>query len=170
MSGWGIYQFLSALYDYPFWAYIQFKFGIWGSVGLSVGALVINLILLHWYVRRGVDWLGVGILEEIKKNAEIWIDKMLHNAHVVTNVVMYLPAKLFALIIRALNKNDILAFFFLSIWQDPFITTSFLRHGNTDTKVSRKDYFVMVGSTIVTSIFWSLIMGVIIQFFIVLMN
>ncbi len=162
MSGWGIYQILSALYDYPFWAYIQFKFNAWGSLALSIGALIINFYLLHWYAKKGIDWLGVNILEDIKKQGNDWVEKTLNQKNKFIVCLVYLPVKFFGLIIKALNKNDVLAFIFLSIWQDPFIATAFLRHGRIGP-VTKKDYLVLLGSTIVTSLYWSVFIEIIIQ-------
>lgn len=162
MSGWGLYQFFGIFYDYLLWGFIQYKFGILGSVGLSIGALAINLFLLRWYIRKKVDWLGVKILEDIKRDGYKWINKVLKYESRVARGFMYVPVKLFDFLLDILNKNDIFAFFFLSIWQDPFITTAFLRHGKTGA-IKRRDYSILLASTVVTSLYWTVFIGIILQ-------
>jgi len=60
-----------------------------------------------------------------------------------------------------LNKNDIFAFVTLSVWQDSFITTIFLRHGKFD-KLDKRDYIVFVSSTILSCLVWGILMQVVI--------
>jgi hypothetical protein len=60
-----------------------------------------------------------------------------------------------------LNKNDIFAFVTLSVWQDSFITTIFLRHGRLD-KLDKRDYIIFVSSTILSCVGWAFFMQVVI--------
>ena len=162
VSGWGLYESFNIFYDYILWGYIQYKYEILGSIALSLGALIINFFLLHWYTKKGIDWLGVNILEDIKKNGHKWVDKVLANKNKLMIIPVFLPVKLFSLLLSALNKNDVLAFLFLSIWQDPFIAVAFLRHGRVGP-VTKKDYYVLLASTVVTSLYWSVLIEIILR-------
>jgi hypothetical protein len=143
IGNWGIYKGLGWFYDYPLWGFMVLWLGnLWGSLTCSIGAFVINFCLLVWYQKRKVDWLGVNILEEIKERGTQW--------------------KIFQLILWLLKKNDLTAFFVLSIMEDSFITTAFLRHGRFG-KLVTKDYLILTASTLVSTVAWSLGMIVAIQ-------
>jgi len=162
LGGWGGYQLLNFSFDYLFWAYIQERYGFYGIIFLAFCALIINFLILIWYQRKEVDWLGVGILEEIKSNGHVWIEKVKQHNKWYIRIILYLPAYFFGLIIWLLNKNDILAFFVLSIYQDSFITTAFLRHGNFG-KLTRRDYTILILSTIVNAAAWSFFIEIILN-------
>jgi hypothetical protein len=129
---------------------------------MSVMSLIINIFLIKWYTRKDNDWLGVNIIEDLKRDGYKKIDRILKNSHVLLVAIMYIPIKLFNSILWMLKKNDILAFFVMSIWQDPFMTTVFLRHGKNGP-VTRKDYRVLLTSTVVTSLYWIVFIEVILQ-------
>jgi hypothetical protein len=163
-SAWGLYNFSGWIYDYLFWGAMLVWFGnLWGSVWCSLGALVINFFLLRWYQKNEKDWLGVNILEEIKAKGHEWAERLCNHHRWYVKYSIYLFAKLFQGIIWCLNKNDVFAFLFLSIWKDSFITTAFLRHGKFG-ELNRRDYAIFLGSTILSTICWSFGM-IIIMFF-----
>ncbi|MFA7252692.1 MAG: hypothetical protein WC027_02440 [Candidatus Paceibacterota bacterium] len=162
-GGWGLYEFLGWFYDYPFWGFMVIWLGnLWGSVICSVGALIINFFVLRWYQRTEKDWLGVNILEEIKEKGHGWAEKLCHHPKWYVKWSVWLFAKGFQILIRCLNKNDVLAFIFLSVWKDSFVTTAFLRHGRF-SKLETKDYIILVASTIVSVVCWSLGVIVVLQ-------
>ncbi len=55
----------------------------------------------------------------------------------------------------ALKKGDIIAFFALSIFEDAFKTTAFLRHGEFNG-LRKKDWIVFSLSLIVSNVYWTL--------------
>ncbi len=162
-GGWGLYEFLGWFYDYLFWGSMVIWLGnLWGSVICSVGALIINFLVLQWYQRTGKDWLGVNILEEIKVKGHGWAEKLCNHPKWYVKWSVYLFAKTFQFLIWCLNKNDVLAFFFLSVWKDSFVTTAFLRHGRFG-ELERRDYIILVASTLVSVVCWSIVVVVVIQ-------
>ena len=163
MSGWGLYEIVCWTYDNPFWLYVQNRFGVVnGSVLLTIGAFIINFSVLCWYQKKGVDWLGVGILEEIKERGHRWAEKIYNHHNWFVKIIAYLPAKSFQLIVWLLNKNDLLAFFFLSVMKDSFVTTAFLRHGRFG-KLEKGDIAILVLSTLVSCAIWSAWMAVLLE-------
>lgn len=163
VTGWGFYGVLCWIYDNPFWLVVLNYFGtITGSIILTVGAFILNFSVLCWYQKKGTDWLGVGILEEVKENGHNWAEKLCHHNCWFVRLPAYLPAKFFQLLIWALNKNDVMAFFMLSVLKDSFVTTAFLRHGRFG-KLEKKDIAVFVLSTLVSCLAWSAWMVVVLQ-------
>jgi hypothetical protein len=156
VGGWSLYQSFGWIYDYLFWGFMVLCLGeLWGSVICSVGAFVINFFLLRWYQKRGNDWLGVNILENIKDRGHVLAEKLCNHQKWYVKWTSYPLAKLFQLILWCLKRNDFLAFLILSIWQDSFVTTNFLRHGRFG-ELEKKDYFILIASTIVSVISWSI--------------
>ncbi len=163
VAGWGLYGALNWFYDNPFWLLIQNHFGVVvGSAMLTVGAFLINFCVLHWYQKKGVDWLGVGVLEEIKEKGHAWAEKLCNHSQWYVKIPAYIPAKFFQVLVWGLKKNDVLAFVFLSVTQDSFITTAFLRHGRFG-KLSSWDYVIFSLSTIVSCVVHSVWMATILS-------
>ena len=160
MFGWGIVGTIDFLYDFPVWIWLQQHFGlVVGSAYASLGAMILNVIYLTWYQASGQDWLGVSILEEIKREGESWSDKMCDYKgslfyRIALFVPVYLPAKIFRLVVWSLNKTELLTFFVFSSFTDSFKTTVFMRHGRMG-KLDWQDVKVFVSSTVVSCILWS---------------
>lgn len=55
--GMGLWQIFNWVYDNPIWIAAQIKFGFWGVVAASIGAITINLCALLYYRRKNVSWL-----------------------------------------------------------------------------------------------------------------
>ena len=161
MSGWGIYEAYNFIFDFLIWPIIQAFFGFVGIILLILIALINNSIILFWYQRKKVDWFGVNVLEDLKSKGHLWVNKIGDSKNTVKKISLYIPAKILQSMIWLLNKNDIFAFVTLSVWQDSFITTIFLRHGKFD-KLDKRDYIIFVSSTILSCLAWSVLMQVII--------
>lgn len=161
MSGWGIYEAYNFLFDFILWPLLQAFYGIWGVILLIILALINNFLILLWYQSKKIDWFGVRVLEDIKEKGHVWVNKIGKSKNIVKKYSLYIPVKVLQLMIWLLNKNDIFAFVTLSVWQDSFITTIFLRHGKF-TKLDRRDYFIFVFSTILSCLAWSVLMQIII--------
>jgi hypothetical protein len=161
MSGWGIYEAWGFFFDFILWPILQAFYGFLGIILLILMALILNFIVLLWYQRHKVDWFGVNVLEDIKTKGHLWVHKVDNHESVIKKVSLYIPAKILQFMIWLLNKNDIFAFVTLSLWQDSFITTIFLRHGRFD-KLDKRDYIIFISSTILSCIGWAILMQVII--------
>jgi hypothetical protein len=161
MSGWGIYEAYNFLFDFIIWPILQALYGYIGVIILIIIALINNLIILLWYQHKKVDWFGVNVLEDIKAKGHIWVHEVDNHKNIFKKISLYIPARLLQFMIWLLNKNDIFAFVTLSVWQDSFITTIFLRHGKFD-KLGKKDYIIFVSSTILSCIGWAVVMQLII--------
>lgn len=142
--------------------------------GKLVGGVIMTLLsclicfgLVIFYVRSKKDWLGVDVVEAVKERGEIWIKRFYSNkGHwwLLIKAIAYIPSRIFLMVMWLLKKNDLTAFVALSVYQDAFKTTIFLRHGRTDALVPR-DWIVFVSSIIVSNAYWTLRWSVIIEVF-----
>jgi hypothetical protein len=155
VGGWGVYEIICLIYDYPIWLFLVGYFGdVNGSIIASVGAFAQNLALIIWYQKNGTDWLGVNILEEIKERAGVWVTKINNHRAWYVRFGAYVPVRFFRAIICLLRKSDFTAFIVLSLWKDSFVTTAFLRHGKFG-QLEKRDYMIFITSTILSCLWWS---------------
>lgn len=161
MSGWGLYEVWNFSFDFLLWPILQALYGLIGVIFLILVVLIMNFIVLLWYQKHKVDWFGVNVLEDLKARGHLWVHEVDNHKSILKKVSLYIPAKILQFMIWLLNKNDIFAFVSLSLWQDSFITTIFLRHGNFE-KLNKKDYTVFVSSTILSCLGWAVLMQVVI--------
>jgi len=149
MSSWGIYEAYSFIFDFIFWPILQGLYGFYAVIVLIIIALINNFIILHWYQKKQVDWFGVDVFKDVKTNGHIWINNIGNTTSIIRKISYYIPLKILKFIIWLLRSNDVFAFVTLSVWQDSFITTIFLRHN----------------STILSCLAWSVLMQIIIVVF-----
>lgn len=161
MSGWGLYEVWNFAFDFLLWPLIQAFYGFVGVILLILIVLVLNFSVLLWYQRKKVDWFGVEEVEDLKVKGHLWVRKISNHRNLIKRFSLYIPVQILRLMIYLLNKNDVFAFVTLSIWQDSFITTIFLRHGKIK-KLDQRDYIIFVASTIFSCLVWSVLMQVII--------
>ncbi|MGB8815735.1 MAG: hypothetical protein WCC74_00645 [Minisyncoccia bacterium] len=161
MSGWGLYEVYNFAFDFLVWPIIQAIFGFLGIILLIIIALINNFLILLWYQKKKVDWFGVNEVEDLKIRGHLWVHAVHNHPNVIKKISLFIPAKILQLMLWLLNKNDVFAFVTLSVWQDSFITTIFLRHGKFD-KLDKRDYIIFVSSTILSCLAWSVLMQFII--------
>jgi len=76
MSGWGMYEAYNFSFDFILWPIIQAYYGLVGIIFLVFVALTNNFMVLHWYHKKKVDWLGVNVLEDVKQRGHIWVHEV----------------------------------------------------------------------------------------------
>lgn len=162
MSGWGLYEAYAFSFDFLLWPIIQAFYGIRGIILLILIAMAMNFGVLLWYQKKKVDWFGVNVLEDIKIKGHLYVHEVDNNKSLLKRYSLYIPAKILQLMIWLLNKNDIFAFVTLSLWQDSFITTIFLRHGRFN-KLDKRDYTIFILSTILSCLGWAILMQIVIE-------
>ncbi len=150
---------LDFMFDSMLYPVVLLKYGTFnGVIILTVlsGLICLSLILLYEWMK--IDWLGVSVVEELKENGEDYVSRLNKKKGVywtVAKIFAYIPSKIFLLVMWALKKGDIIAFFALSIFEDAFKTTAFLRHGQFNG-LRKKDWFVFSLSLIVSNVYWTL--------------
>lgn len=135
MLGQSIYQIVSWLYDNPLWWAVEVAFKTKGVIGMMIGAMIINFCILFYYRRKRVPWLG-------------W-DKGIKLIPILNRV-------------RVRTWRDIFVFFFLSITQDSFITTAYMRHGR-ENGLKARDIYIFLASSAVSTCYWAARNAVIVE-------
>ena len=138
-----------------------------GMFVLTILSGIICFGLLVYHSRSKDDWLGVDVVEEVKEQGDVWVKKFYSNegrSWRMIHIISFLPVQIFRLVLWMLKKNDVAAFFALSIYQDAFRTTAFLRHGRKG-ELSRKDLLIFHASIVLSNLWWTLRWSVIIEFF-----
>ncbi|MEK7530673.1 MAG: hypothetical protein AAB573_02300 [Patescibacteria group bacterium] len=79
------------------------------------------------------DWLGIELVKKIREGG-----------------------KGEGLIARFARMGDIPAFFLLSIFTDPFVTTAYLRKGSDFGGLSKRDKRIFIASVLVSNLYWTL--------------
>lgn len=161
-GSWGLYEFCNFFYDVPLWSYVQEKYGIWGSVWLVFGAGVMNLAFLYMYLHGKKDLFGFDTVQKTGKIISTWSGRNVDGKGI---------KKLISVIVRWIaRKDDIIAFFVLSVVMDSFVVTIYLRHGSFSPKVEKKDWMIFVSSTLFSGIVWGLFVEVLLVIFKTILN
>lgn len=166
LVGHGIWSLASWLYDDPLYIYVIATMGpIDGGVVMTAGSLVICLATLVYYRNKQVGWLGYDVvIEGLTDRAHHWGERVANwkkRETIFASIVawiLFIPADFFIIILKAMKIRkigDIVAFFALSIFEDPFIATAYLRHGRTDG-IKAKDLAVFFASVLVSNGYWIL--------------
>ena len=160
-SAWGLLTAFSWVYDNPIWLVVTASFGVVkGSTIMTLGAMLINFTFLFLYQKYEIDCLGVNGFAKLKEDGDKWARKVHEHHSFLVRTIFWVPAMFFRLLVWAVRKNNVLAFIALSIQTDSFVTTAFLR-GKVGGRLTRKDYGVFIGSTLLGCLYWSLRNGVI---------
>ena len=126
-------KIIDSVFDYGIYIPVINYYGtIAGGTIMMFGLAGFALLELKFYNWSGRDWLGFETLKELKNN----------------NEKVGLSLKV---LVWALRKGDIAAFFALSIRYGPFSTTVYLRGSK---KLTKKDWVIFCLSTIVSNWWW----------------
>ena len=185
--GQGIYKVVNWLWDNPIWMGMQYVFKSAGVVIMVVGSFLLNFGLLFYYRSKKVSWLGwdrgVEALkekeEEISQNfvgiflrASTFLGVLLYNSSEISSIIFVAFGVLVALsflvlLLRALKVRilgDCIAFVLLSIYEDPFITVAYLRHGYVNG-LRVRDIIILTLSCILSISYWTIRNGLIVETF-----
>ena len=136
--GQGIYQTLNWLYDNPIWMLVEARFELKGVVAMMIGALVMNFCNLFYHRKKKISWLG--------------IDQTIESVPVLRRLNGKLNGR----------AKEIVAFLVLSLVQDSFIATAYLRHGRDDG-LKGKDLAIFFSSSVISISYWAIRNGLIIE-------
>jgi hypothetical protein len=167
--GHSLYALTSWLFNNPLYILVIALYGpLWGGAVMTALSLTLCFLILTYYLRMRIDWLGVEVIEAVKKSGPAWVRCLETRAYkknwtrIVAGYVTHFPSKILFFIFWALKKGDIPAFFALSLFEDPFITTAYLRHGSFKS-LGRKDWLIFGGSVLVSNGYWILRTSVIVE-------
>jgi len=169
--GQGIWTLISWIYNNPLYiAAIAIYGPVAGGALMTLGSLFICIGMILWYNKRGVDWLGVGAVDAIKGLTLHYAEKLAQwradsALGLLLFIVFYLPIRLLLVVARLANHptwGDTTAFVLLSIFEDPFTTTAYLRHGYYGP-MTRRHWGIFAGSMLLSNGYWILRTTVVIE-------
>jgi hypothetical protein len=141
---------------FNYWIYIPIIaiFGlITGGILMSLASFAICYFILLFYDWSKTDWLGIELLKEANYGPD-FLHRM-SNQSKITQILWWPFHQIFKLVCWAQNKGGIAAFFVLSVYTDPFMTTIFLRREKF-SGLSRRDWMIFIGSVILGNFYWTL--------------
>jgi hypothetical protein len=139
-------------------------------LGAFMGFVVMTLASMIWcgtflwiYERGKVDWLGVDAVEAVKERGQYWIARI-DSKNIFVRFVAWIPTRIFLIVLWAIKKNDVSAFIALTLYEDAFKTTAFLRKGKFGHFGSR-DVKIFLSSLVLSNVYWTIQWSVIIEIF-----
>ncbi len=138
-----------------------------GGIIMTILSALACYILLMYYIQSKEDWLGVDVMEEVKEQGGGWVQKLYSKKGrwwKLLHITAFIPAKMFLVVLWLLKKNDVVIFFTLSIYQDAFRTTAFLRHGRKGD-LDHRDWAIFWASIAVSNVWWTFRWSIIIVAF-----
>jgi hypothetical protein len=157
-AGQAIFGLYNIIFDFCLWPIIQDKFGVYGAVGLTLLATVMNLCVLMWYQKTcKTDWLGIDIVHDIVAKAE-HIRTVKHTYHGIRKFLFLIHKSVF-LLSACLIKGVWIPILYISLFHDSFLATAYYvnwKHHTVNVKLVKDDYIVFLTSTLISCIGWSI--------------
>lgn len=179
--GQGLWRLVSWTFDNGIYPVVVAKLGVvLGGIIMTFASFCICMGMMVHYRNKKVEWLGwddaIDSLHEKIVEFQEALNLMLTGrilmpsfAFVVLfsqdirqNLMIFmsilLGTQFFIFLLKCLKVKfwgDIIAFLALSILEDPFMTTAYLRHGKTEG-ITKKDFYVLVASIAVGNGYWIL--------------
>ncbi len=167
--GAGIYHILSWIFDNPIWVSVELIWGVNGVIAMVAAAVVINFCLLIYYRNKKAKFVLWDALDAYKEKEVAYRDsfnlwkKRKTSWNMFLVAVAYIPAHTYFLFLRILKVRflgDIAALLLLSIFEDPFVATTYLRHGNSNG-LKAKELGIFFSSVVVSIGYWAIRNGII---------
>lgn len=172
ITGAGIYYGGNWVFNNPLWWYVEYIWGVPGTISMVVFALAIDTTLLFYFRNKGADFILFGALDDLSKKASEFNEAYNKWGQKKTPwkfyllVASYVPAKLTIFMLWFLKKfprlGDGVVLIALSILDNAFTTTMYLRHG-CGNGLRLRDYFVYFISSIISLGYWTIRNGVIVE-------
>ena len=145
-----------AIFNYPVYFTVIETYGLVdGGRIMTIASFLVCLGFIKLYDWLKEDWLGLEVAKEVKDIGPGFIKRIAVDSR-IGRILWWPFSKIILIILWSLGKNKVVAFFALSIFTDPFMTTVFLRKGvNSYNGLSRRDWLVFIASTIVSNAYWS---------------
>lgn len=133
-TGHALYATFNWVFDNILYVYVVYTLGVLRGGALMMAASFVQCaVTLVVYQRMRIDWVGTGLLAEIRakptrtrvENALVW----------------------------ASNRHPGVIFTLLCVFQDPFITAAFFKQGSFE-RLSRRDWAIFVAAVLVSNLYW----------------
>jgi len=130
------------IFDYTMYpAVIALLGAVTGGLVMTAFSALMCWLYIRFYDWSKKDWLGLELLKKVRDGEE--------NGGRVARFVR-----------RIARKGDGAAFFALSVYTDPFVTTVYLRKGTKQYNgLSRRDWDIFWASVLVANLWWTVLMS-----------
>lgn len=152
-------QTFNAIFDHIFnyWIYIPVVayYGPWQAfLILTAADIFLSLLFIRFYDWAKKDWLGLETAKEIRDFGPKWIRNLSARSRI--GRMLYWPfSRITLFVLWAMKKGDVFAFFALSVFFDPFITTVYLRRKSYGG-MGRREWFIFLSSAVVSNGWWTI--------------
>lgn len=172
--GAGIYRVLSWIFDNPIWISAELMWGAWGMLAMAIAAVILNICLFIYFKNKQTTftiWNNLdGLVEKEKEYQEkfqAWRTEK-NPLKMFLAISAYVPMEIFFFLLKIAKVRfwgDFFALIILSIFEDPFVAITYLRHGDTG-KISSRIIFIFSLSMMISIGYWLARNGLITELFI----
>lgn len=128
-------------FDYVLYPATLLNLGYWwGGIAMTLASVVLNIGFIRLYDWTHEDLLMIERLKDLRSNA--------------------LGSEHGSIISKILRGSNVVAFFVLSLIEDPAVATLYVRRGSHQyNSLSRSDWLVFSGSTVLANLAWIFSIG-----------
>lgn len=140
-------------------------FGWKGALAMSIASFVQCALTLMWYQHCGRDWLGIGVIEEVRQEGHGKIERFMKMRWegkkavllFFVKMILGIPVGFWWGIIWMLNRNKVWVFLALGMVQDPFQTTAYFKRADFSSKtLERRDWVILIASWAWSNFYWTI--------------
>ena len=133
-TGHALYATFNWVFDNILYVYVVYTLGVLRGGALMMAASFVQCaITLVAYQRMRIDWVGTGLLAEIRARPQ--------------------RTRIERALVWASNRHPGLIFTLLCVFQDPFITSAYFKQGSFE-RLSRRDWAIFVAAVVVSNVYW----------------
>lgn len=160
--GAGFYHAFAWFFDNPLWISAELAWKEKGVLGMVAIAIIINIGLLVYFRNKEAKFTLWNSLDafaekegEYRESIQGWRSKKTP-WRLLLIISTYVPMEIFFLLLRVVKVpfwGDFFALIALSIFEDPFIAITYIRHGDIG-KLSGKIIIIFLVSIVVSIGYW----------------
>ncbi len=129
-----LYAGFNWLFDNVLYVWVVYTLGVLKGGALMMAASGVQCaVLLVVYQRMRIDWVGVGLVTEMRTKPQ--------------------RTRIARLLARASDFHPAAIFTLLCVLQDPFVTTAWLKRGSFD-RLTRRDWSIFCAAVVVANVYW----------------
>ncbi|MFA6184157.1 MAG: hypothetical protein WC682_03565 [Parcubacteria group bacterium] len=172
--GAGFYRGLSWVFDNPIWIAVELLWGFRGVIGMAIVAVLINIGLFIYFRNKDAKFVVWNSLKgfsekelEYKNKFKDWKNNKTPLKFILV-IGTYIPMKAFFLLLKVIKIpfwGNFFALIMLSIFEDPFVATTYIKDGNKK-HLDFKICGVLFLSILISIGYWLIRNGLITEFII----
>lgn len=170
--GAGAYRGFGWFFDNPIWISAQLIWGARGVLVMAITAILINISFFVYFRNKEAKFILWSSLKEFSEREDEYRNKFKEwRGHktpwrFILLIGSYIPMKIFFFLLKVIKVpfwGNFFALIALSIFEDPFIATTYIRHGNKK-ELDFKIVIIFLISILISIGYWSIRNGLITEF------